>query len=179
MEKITETGGFMANSPMTTPRIFTISRALAAPKELVWKAWTEADRIQQWWGPAGYSFSSGTLDLRPGGVFLYCMKPPTGQNMWGKFVYREMTEPDKLVFVTAFSDAEGETVRNPANVNWPLEVSNTVTLTEQDGKTVVTMQCVPINAIPEEVAAFTASFKSLQKGLKASFDQLETYLRNN
>jgi len=57
---------------------FVITRTLDAPREVVFKAWTEAERLAQWWGPKGCAIEVGKLEVRPGGTFLYCMKMPNG-----------------------------------------------------------------------------------------------------
>src|SRR4051812_28782046 len=117
---------------------FKITRVLDAPRELVWKAHTEADRLMQWWGPKGLKMIAGELDLRPGGIFHYGMETPDGQQMWGKFVYREIVPQEKLVFVVSFSDANGGITRHPMSDTWPLEILNILTFEEQDGQTTLT-----------------------------------------
>src|SRR5262249_12034381 len=133
---------------------FVITRTFDAPREMVWKAWTEQERLAKWWGPKGCTFLSGTLDLRPGGVFHYGMRSPDRKERWGKFVYREIVPQERLVFVVSFSDKNGGTLRHPLSATWPLEVLNTLTLTEQDGQTTLTMRGVPVNATEEERKTF-------------------------
>ena len=125
---------------------FVISRVFDATREIVWKAWTEAEHLKHWWGPKGFTVVHSKIDLRPGGVFHYGMRSPDGRDMWGKFVFREIVKPERLVFVNSFSDEEGKTVRAPFNPHWPLEVLTTVTFAEHDGKTTVTLRGRPINA---------------------------------
>jgi uncharacterized protein YndB with AHSA1/START domain len=88
-----------------------ITRVFNAPRELVFKAWTEPERLQKWWGPKGLTLEVSKLDLRPGGIFLGSQRSPEGHVMWGKFVYQEIKAPEKLVFIQSFSDEEGNTVR--------------------------------------------------------------------
>jgi len=80
------------NSPTVEPaeREFVISRVFDAPRELVWKAWTEAPRLAQWWGPKGCTIRVVKLDVRPGGIFHYAMQYKPGHDMWGRFIYREI-----------------------------------------------------------------------------------------
>ncbi len=85
---------------------FVISRLFNAPRERVFKAWTDAAEMKKWWGPKGFKMLVSKVDLRPGGIFLYGMESPTGQSMWGKFVYREIVKPEKLLFVVSFSDEQ-------------------------------------------------------------------------
>lgn len=161
---------------MSEQPTFSLSRTFAAPRALVWQVYTDAEHLAKWWGPKGFTWIRGTLDLRPGGVFHYGMRAPTGQEMWGKFVYREIVAPERLVFTNSFCDDTGTTVRAPFNPNWPLEILNTVTFTEKDGKTVLAMVGSPVNATAEERAAFESMRPSMDQGFSGTFDQLDAYL---
>lgn len=107
---------------------FVISRVFDVPRELVWQAHNELDRLKHWWGPKGFTWLTGTLDFRPGGMFHYGMRSPKGEEMWGRFVYREIVKPERIVFINSFSDAKGGLTRAPFAGNWPLEVLNNLTL---------------------------------------------------
>jgi uncharacterized protein YndB with AHSA1/START domain len=155
---------------------FAIERTFNAPRALVWKTLTEPERLKRWWGPKGFEWGRCTLDLRPGGLFHYCMRATNGMEMWGKFVYRDILEPERLVFVNSFSDEQGGTTRHPMSPTWPQEVLNFLMLTEVNGKTTIQMRGYPINATAEERATFEAGFESMQKGFGGTFDQLEAYL---
>ena len=72
------------------PFEFFIRRAFDAPRARVWKAWTDAKSLGQWWGPKGFDIASVKLDLRPGGMFHYLLRSPDGQEMWGKLIFREI-----------------------------------------------------------------------------------------
>ncbi len=133
---------------------FVYSRTFDAPRSLVWKVYTEAEHLAQWWGPKGFTWLSGTLDFKPGGVFHYGMRSPTGDEMWGKFNYREISKPDRIIFTNSFSDKDGNTVRAPFAADWPLEILNTVTFVEEGGKTTVTLRGGPFNANAAEKARF-------------------------
>jgi uncharacterized protein YndB with AHSA1/START domain len=117
------------------------------------------------------------VDLRPGGLFHYRMAGPDGAEMWGKFVYREIVPPERIVFVNSFSDADANTARAPWSDSWPREVLSTVILTEHDGKTTLTMHGTPINASDAEIATFDAAGPSMDQGFKGTFDQLDHYLQ--
>ncbi|HLZ70725.1 MAG TPA: SRPBCC domain-containing protein [Dehalococcoidia bacterium] len=154
----------------------TITRVFAAPRELVFKAWTELERLRQWWGPQGFTWVTGTLDLRPGGVFHYGMRAPDGADLWGKFVYREVTPPERLAFVSAFSDAAGNTVRAPFSATWPLEILNVLSFAEQEGRTTLTMQGYTVNATEAERKTFAEWRDSVQQGFAGTFAQLDAHL---
>jgi uncharacterized protein YndB with AHSA1/START domain len=155
---------------------FVITRELDAPRDLVFKAWTEPERLAQWWGPKGVTMVSTKVDLRPGGIFHYGMRGPDGRKMWGKFVYREIVPPKRMVFIVSFSDENGGVTRHPMAPAWPLEMINTLTLTEHDGKTTLTLCGAPYAATEEERATFKAGHKSMQQGFTGTFDQLAEYL---
>ncbi len=158
------------------PPTFSLSRTFDAPRGLVWKVYTDVEHLAKWWGPKGFTWLRGTLDLKLGGVFHYGMRAPTGQQMWGKFVYREIKAPERIVFTNSFSDENGGTVRAPFNPNWPLEVLNTITFTETGGKTVLAMTGSPFNATKAEHDAFESMRPSLDQGFKGTFDQLAEHL---
>jgi uncharacterized protein YndB with AHSA1/START domain len=155
---------------------FTITRTFDAPRDLVWKAHTDCEHLKHWWGPKGFTMSSCKVDLRPGGTFLYGLESPDGLVMWGKFVYREIVEPEKLVFVVSFSDENAGITRHPASPTWPLEMLSTSTFTEQDGGTAVTVSWYPINASEEEIRTFDEGREGMKQGFAGTFDQLEDYL---
>lgn len=162
-----------------TTKEFVYSRTVDAPRDLVWKAWTEADRLAQWWGPKGCTIHVAKFELKPGGVFHYAMQFKPGHDMWGRFTYREIVPPERLVFINSFSDPEGGLTRAPfsqLNNSWPLEVLNTLTLTEQDGKTTLTLRGGPINATVEEQRLYVSMFDSMRQGFGGTFDKLEAYL---
>ena len=66
----------------TNPAEFSFTRVFDAPRDLVWKAFTESERLMQWWGPKGFTMLVAKLDLRPGGVFHYSMRSPDGRAMY-------------------------------------------------------------------------------------------------
>ncbi|MCD1258583.1 SRPBCC domain-containing protein [Paenibacillus athensensis] len=160
---------------MSNPAELIITRTFDAPRELVFRVCTEAEHLKMWWGPKGWDMHVAKLELTPGGMFLYSQSA-NGQTMWGKFVYREIAAPEKLVFTNSFSDAEGNTVRAPFSATWPLEILNTWSLEEQDGRTIVTMHGTPLDATEEELQTFDSAKDMLQQGFKGTFSQLEEYL---
>jgi uncharacterized protein YndB with AHSA1/START domain len=157
-------------------REFLIARYFDAPRTLVFRAWTEPDRLARWFGPKGFTMLSSTIDLRPGGVYHYGMRSPDGQTMWGRWVFREVVAPERLVFVASFSDEAGGVTRHPFAADWPMEVLSTLTLTEYDGRTMLVMRGRPINATAPERKAFEAGHQGMQKGWTGTLDQLAGYL---
>ena len=163
-------------APAISEPALTLTRVFNAPRDIVFKAWTEAERLAQWWGPKGLDFVVASMDLRPGGVFHYCMRGPGGAEMWGKLVYEEVVAPERLVFVNSFSDKDGGLTRHPLSATWPLEIHNTLTLTEEDGKTLLTLSGGPVNATEAERQTYEAGRSGLRQGMAGSFTQLDAYL---
>jgi len=162
---------------MSNQQGLLLKREFDAPIDLVYKVWTDPAHFGNWWGPKGFSLEVAKMDVRPGGMFLGCQKSPDGEHaMWGKFVYQEVQAPEKLVWVQSFSDEEGNTVRAPFNPNWPLEILNILTLEDNEGKTVLTLQGGPLNASDEEQAAFDAMAPMVAQGFEGTFEQLANYL---
>ena len=83
---------------------FVITHELDAPRDLAFKVWTEADHLKHWMSPKGYVMTKCENDLRPGGIFHYCLRSPEGKEMWGKWTYREIVPPERIVLVNSFSD---------------------------------------------------------------------------
>jgi uncharacterized protein YndB with AHSA1/START domain len=166
----------LAGGGTGTSRAFVISRVFDAPRDLVWKAHSELEGLKQWWGPKGFTWVTGTLDFRPGGMFHYGMRSPNGQEMWGRFIYREIVKPERMVYVVSFSDPKGGITRHFLSPEWPAEMLNTATFTEQGGKTTLTIHSVGINATAHERKIFEDGFKSMEGGYTGTLDQLAAYL---
>ena len=164
------------SAPDSAESDLVITRDFDAPRELVWQAWSEAERLAQWWGPQGCAIEVSKLEFRPDGVFHYSLQTPDGGMMWGKFVYHEIAPPQRLTFVSSFSDENAGTTRAPFSADFPLEISNTLTLTESGGKTTLTLRGAPLNATPEERQFFASMHDSMQQGFGGTFDQLAAYL---
>ena len=155
---------------------FVISRLLKAPRELVFACFTDPEHMKQWWGPKGFTVIASKMDLRPGGFYHYGMRAPDGSAMWGKFVYREIEKPSRIVLVNSFSDAEGSITRHPMAPTWPLQMLSTFMFeTEGDG-TRLTIKWSPLNPTDAERATFEAGFDGMNQGWSGTFEQLEAYL---
>ncbi len=155
---------------------FTITRIFAAPREKIFKAWTEVEHLRQWWGPAGFTMLACKIDLRPGGIFHFGMRAPGGAEMWGKWVFNEIVPPEKLVFSAFFSNAEAGVTRHPFAPVWPAETLSTLTLTEAAGHTTLTLHGTPRNASPEEQKAFHDAYSGMNQGWTGTLDQLAKHL---
>ena len=87
-----------------------VTRIFDAPRELVWKAWTDPKYVMQWWGPKGFTAPFCRMDFRVGGKFLCSMRSPDGQEFWSGGEYHEIVPYEKIVSSMYFSDSEGNKV---------------------------------------------------------------------
>jgi uncharacterized protein YndB with AHSA1/START domain len=120
-----------------------IERVLDAPREQVWKAWTDPEEVKKWWGPKNFTAPTIKTDLREGGTYLWSMRSPDGQDFWSTGTYREIVPMERIVVTDSFADENGNVV--PASHygmpdDFPLETEVTVTFEELDGKTKLTLR---------------------------------------
>lgn len=151
-------------TPVTTGQTVVIEREFDAPRELVFRAWTDQEQVKQWWGPHHFTNPRCEVDARPGGAIHIDMQGPDGvvNPMTGEFL--EVEEPSRLVFISrAFEDEDG---------NWALEVRSTVTFVERGGKTHLTLHAEVITAEPLALEALSG----MEEGWKQSFEKLDTFL---
>lgn len=125
-------------SSTQSDREIVITRIFNAPRELVFKAWTEAKHIEQWWGPEGFTTRVTEMDLRPGGQWCYVMISPDGTEYPAQGVFREIVPPERLVT----SDEFGEGIKKVLDVDLPQGMVMTVLFEDLDGKTKLTIQIV-------------------------------------
>ena len=164
------------NVSASTAHEFVISRTFNAPRKLLLKAWTDREKLMKWFGPKGCTLPHANMDFRPGGIFHYMMRTPDGKEMWGKWTFREILAPEKLVLVNSFSDAQGGITRHPLSDSWPLETLSTTTFEERSGKTTITIHWSPLNASELEISTFNGAHEGMQMGWSGTFEQLEAYL---
>lgn len=88
-------------------RKITVVRGFDARLELVWKAWTTPEILDQWWAPKPYRAETITMDFREGGFWLYCMKGPKGDTSWCKENFRRIISQEQITNHVFFCDAEG------------------------------------------------------------------------
>ncbi len=159
-----------ANPPAGPGQPTVVTRVLDAPRDLVWKAWTEPERLKQWWGPTGFTAPAARTDPRVGGTYLWGMRSSDGQEFYTTGIFREVVENERFVVTEQFADADGTVV--PASQygmpgDWPAETVMTVTLEDRGGRTAMTVR---EEGTPAEMAAFS------ELGLRQSIDKLADYL---
>jgi uncharacterized protein YndB with AHSA1/START domain len=138
-------------------RSLVIKRTFDAPRELVWKAWTDVKHAKQWWGSKGFTAPLVELDNREGGLWRARMRSPDGKDYWQHGVTREIVPPERLSFTFIWDEHPDQ------------EMLVTVTLVERGGKTEMTLR--------------QEGFKSVEErdghagGWNESFDRLGAYLK--
>jgi uncharacterized protein YndB with AHSA1/START domain len=145
----------------------TITRIFDAPRELLWKAWTEPEYFKKWWGPKNFTAPVVRNELRVGGKYVYCMRGPDGKDYWGTGVYREIVPLARIVCTDSFADEKGNIV--PASHygmpgDWPLELLVTVTFEELGDRTKMTLKHEGLPAGP--------MLEMTSAGWNESFDKL-------
>lgn len=152
---------------------FVLERVFFAPKEKVFDAFTQCEQLKHWWGPRGWQLTACSLDLRPDGVWHYCMTCKDesqgeffGMESWGKGVYREINAPDSFVYTDYFSDAEG-------GMNDEMPPADVTTLFEEvEGGTKVTAR----TRYDSEESLKTVIEMGIEQGIRETWDRLEEYL---
>lgn len=146
----------------TSDREILISRLLNAPRELVFKAWTDPEHVAQWWGPTGFTNTIHEMEVKPGGVWRFIMHGPDGRDYPNKIVFIEVVKPELLVYRHA-GDADTE----------PVNFYVTVTFEKQGDKTMLTMRMVFESAA--ELERVDREYGAIE-GAKQNVDRLEEYL---
>ena len=151
-----------------------VSRLFDAPRDAVWRAWTDPERAKLWYGPKSFTIPVCKIDLRVGGTFLICMRSPEGKDYWSTGTYREVVPLERLVATDSFADEHGHVV--PAtyygmSADFPLELLTTMTFEEFGGKTRFTLRHsgLPVGEMLEMTkAGWNESFDKLAELLKTS-----------
>ncbi|HEV8389708.1 MAG TPA: SRPBCC domain-containing protein [Dongiaceae bacterium] len=112
-------------------RTLVLSRVFDAPRELVFKAWTQPEHLARWWGPRGFTLISYKTDVRVGGSYRFGMRSPENTEHWASGIYREVSPPERLVLSFAWEHPDGK----PKH-----ETTMTLTFAEQGEKTKLTLK---------------------------------------
>ncbi len=148
-----------------------IIRNFDAPRELVWEAWTNPQKVKQWWGPKDFTCPHVEINLRKGGSYLNCMRSPDSKDYWSTGTYKVVIPPKKLVCSDSFSDADGNIVSASYygfEEGFPLEMEIELLLDEINAKTRMTLTHT---GIPEGEMS-----EQTKTGWNESFDKLEKVL---
>jgi uncharacterized protein YndB with AHSA1/START domain len=147
-------------SVTTTEREIVMTREFAAPRALVFDAFTKAEHVQRWMlGPEGWTMPVCEIDLRPGGAWRFVWRSAQGEEMEMTGEYREVAPPERLVNTERWGGP------------WP-ETVNTLVLTERDGRTTMTSTSL----YPSTEARDAALGTGMADGAGMSFDRLAELL---
>lgn len=159
---------------MTELPKYVLERIFDAPRELVWRTWTEPELLSRWYGP-NIETIIHRLDVKPGGLWLNEMK-------WGdtskyqRAQYTEVIEPEKLVCLISDTDANWDIAPNPMMENWPRTLLTTVTFKQEGNRTKMQLVWEPYDATEAEIACFAAAMDGFSKGWGAGMDLLSDLL---
>lgn len=159
-----------------------ISREFDAPRERVWKAWTDPELLKRWWGPEHFTAPSIKIDLRVGGKYVYAMRGPAGSpfdvDMYSAGVFKEIVPHQKLVVTDYFSDKDGNLIdpsESGMSPDFPKETTYTI-LFEDIGKGRTRLSLVFPR--PESEAQYQAVLKSgMTEGWNSSLNKLAEVLQ--
>lgn len=151
----------MSTAATTGNKVLVITRVFDAPRELVFKMWTDPDHLKNWWGPKHHPATVLNMDVRQGGAWRNCLTSvETGDPLWHHGIFQEVIEPERLVFSFVWEE-EGER-----------GIENIVTITFEDvgGKTRMTLRQEPFISVGER--------DGHGEGWSSTFDRLEELLRS-
>ena len=153
---------------------YVLDRVFDAPRDLVWKTWTDPALLPRWYGPNVETIIH-RLELKPGGLWLVEMKWG-GNSHYQRVEYTEVTLPERLVWLHSSSDADWNIIPSPMMANWPRVLLTTVTFEEDGGKTKLRLTWVPHEASEAEIACFAAAMVGMGKGWGAGMELLAKLL---
>ena len=158
---------------------FVIHRSFAAPRDLLFKLWTEPKHLASWLPPVGATMEYLEVDIRPGGASFYRMDHPGG-TLYGKAHYHEIQAPDLLTYTQMFSDEKKGPGRHPMLPVFPDKMHTTVRFAQEGpAQTRVSVTWRPEGEVSvEELAAFLTTRDSMTGGWTGSFDKLDFQLES-
>ena len=158
---------------MNTPQ-FIMNRHFDAPKELVWRTWTEADLVSRWYGP-GVDTVIHEFNPTPGGLWLNEMRMD-GNSMNQRMEFTEVSPADRLVMKMSNADADWNVISSPMMENWPRILMTTVELEDAEDGTDLTLTWEPHDATDAELATFADAIPNLENGWGAGMDVIAEIL---
>ncbi len=153
--------------PRVEEQEVVIERQFNAPRQLLFQVFTQPEHLKRWWAPKPYTLPVCTIDLRPGGIWHYCMRSPEGQEQYARSVYQEIVPPEKLIYTTTFADEYA----NPTP-GMP-EHLTTVTFIEEGGKTRVTARAQFSSAEALKIAVDIG----MPQGMSITWNDLVEYVQ--
>ncbi|GBG11927.1 MULTISPECIES: SRPBCC domain-containing protein [Paenibacillus] len=153
--------------------VLTLERVFNAPPSLVFQAFSQAEHLKHWWGPRGWAITHCTVDFRPGGSWHYCMTCQDkeqgdfyGMESWGKSLYKEIVENEKIVYTDYFSDKDG-------NLSEEMPATDATLLFESyEGKT----KLINISIYDTAESLKTVLDMGMEQGVTETWDRLDERL---
>lgn len=155
---------------------FTIFRLVDAPRERVWRAWTDPKELPAWMGPKGSKTTHADVDFRVGGSYHYALEF-AGVEMWGLATYREIERPSKLVYLLQFSDKYRGLATHPLAPGWPKRMLNTVHLQDFGSRTLISLYTQALGASEAELETFRDGMAGMSAGWSGTFERLDAVLK--
>jgi uncharacterized protein YndB with AHSA1/START domain len=153
--------------PRVGEQEFVMERQFTAPRQLLFQVFTQQEHLKRWWAPPPYTLPVCTIDLRPGGIWHYCMRSPEGQDQWARSVYSEIVPPEKLVYSTTFADEHAHPIEGIP------EHLTTVIFMEEAGTTRVSTRVQFASA----AALKAAVDMGILQGMSMTWDDLASYVQ--
>jgi uncharacterized protein YndB with AHSA1/START domain len=153
---------------------YVLERVFDAPRELVWRTWTDPKLLPRWYGP-NVETTVHRLELKAGGLWLVEMKWG-GNSMYQRVEYTEVTPPLRLVWLHSSSDANWNIIPSPMMADWPRVLLTTVTFEEDGVRTKLRLTWVPHESSEAEIACFAAAIDRMGKGWDAGMELLAKLL---
>ena len=142
---------------------YVLDRVFDAPREMVWRAWTDPELLHRWYGPGAETIIH-KFDLKPGGMWLNEMKWGDNSN-FQKVVFQEVTQPEKMAWHHYSStDSDWNSTPNPMMADWPRLLLTTVTFEDKGEKTNVRLTQIPLEGTDAEIACFAGAMAGMDKG---------------
>lgn len=160
----------MGNEETSEAPRYVLERTFAAPRELVWKTWTDPQLLPRWYGP-GVETTVHRLELRPGGLWLVEMQWG-GNSHYQRVEYTAVSPPQRLVWLHSSADAEWNVIGNPMMPGWPRVLLTTVTFEQDGARTGLRLTWAPHEASSAETAGFAAALPGIDKGWGAGMELL-------
>ena len=150
---------------------YILDRVFDAPREMVWRAWTDPELLPRWYGP-GVETIIHKFDLEPGGLWLGEMKWD-GNSSFSKVVFQEIAPLERLVWHHSSSDSEWSIITSPMMADWPRVILTTVTFEDTGSKTNVRLTWVPFDATDAEIACFAGAMGGMGKGWESGYSLMD------
>ena len=150
---------------------YVLDRVFDAPREMVWRAWTDPELLSRWYGP-GVETIIHRFDLQPGGLWLNEMKWGDNSDL-SKVVFQEVVPEEKLVWHHSSSDSDWNIITSPMMADWPRVILTTVTFEDMGSKTQVRLTWVPFEATDAEIACFAGAVGHMGKGWESGYSIMD------